>query len=219
MPASLRDGLVERIAVERFVSALTQRMEIEQSLAEDEQSPSGDCQDQDAVMTSTVVPTISSGDVAEQPATIETLREEMAAMRAASEASMQKLSGALAQMQGQLATLQPKQHVISDEDAGYDKPESLFAYCMEMVVKPDLPALDYVRVALFLLTLTAAQYVLIFAFFDAVWWDAVVGRYYPAFKEAVEVHNFYVCARPKLPDCHQSMGSLHFTPAHRADDE
>ena len=46
------------------------------------------------------------------------------------------------------------EQVISDEDAGYNKPESLFAYCMEMVVKPDLSALDYVRVALFLLTLT-----------------------------------------------------------------
>ena len=119
----------------------------------------------------------STADAAD---TIETLRAEMAAMQAT-----------MASMQGQLDTLQPSKQITSDEDAGYEKTTSLFAYCMDMIVKPDLSVLEFIRITVLLLMLTAAQYMLIFAFFDAVWWDAEVGRTFPAFKEAVELHNFY----------------------------
>ena len=131
---------------------------------------------------------------------VEALREEMAAKWAASEASIQKLSDALTEVHGQLSALQPSAPALeskwqaSIEDEAYSKPTSLFAYCMEEIIKPDQTAFEFIRVCLLLLVLTVAQYIMIFAFYDAVWWDAEVGRRYPAFQEPLELHNFYVRA-------------------------
>ena len=153
-------------------------------------------------------------------ASIEAMRDEVNSLRAANEAlqitsvgreaRVQALSQELAEMRGRLAKvpqsdpvppspkIEPAAGGGGAEEFAYSKPTSLFSYCMEEIGKPDLTALEIGRVFLLLFILTAAQYVMVFAFFDAVFWEANVGRKYAAYKEAVEIHNFYVRAKPSM---------------------
>ena len=136
-------------------------------------------------------------------------KEEMGAMRAANEA----LSAELAEMRRRLAEVEhesapapaaalednplpEKAGYGGKEESAYAKPTSLFCYCMEEIDKPGINPFEFTKVFLMLFIHTIAQYMMIFAFFDAEWWDSEVGRAYPAYKEAVEIHNFYVRVLP-----------------------
>ena len=84
-----------------------------------------------------------------------------------------------------------KEEDTAGEDVCYEKPQSLYAYCVERLGAHDLSVLETLRVLVLLLFLSGSQFVLVFAFFDATWLLAKATSHYPAFFNAVAVSNFY----------------------------
>lgn len=114
--------------------------------------------------------------------------------------SIESLTDQLAQTRGELEALRhatapanTRAAAVEEEAADADvfaKPTSLYAFCVDRLRRP-LPVRRRLRYAGLLLSLTVAQLILAFAFFDATWWTADVAKLYPAYKDPIEIHNFY----------------------------
>ena len=122
---------------------------------------------------------------------VQQLSTELATLKQESAASIQSLSEEVTQLKlnannEPIVTLEGE-----DEDAVIlSKPTSLYAWCFERLCQP-LSIGKLLHAFSLLLLLTVAQLTLAFAFLDATWWVANAGKEFPAYKEAVEVHNFY----------------------------
>jgi len=100
-----------------------------------------------------------------------------------------KQSAELAGMQAKLAALHEPEKEDSDGKV-VDRPQTLYAYCIHKLAEPALGVVETARLLLMLFTLVFGQFVFMFAFCDAHWVTSEAAQW-PAFKDPVELHNFY----------------------------
>ena len=93
--------------------------------------------------------------------------------------------------------------VKADEDEdGWQKPESLYSYCIERLGKSKIPLLESLAMLIGLLCLAGTQLILSYAFFDAGWLSSYSSSL-PTYTSSVGVLNFYHGKTVVLEDDHQ----------------